>query len=253
MSDRSDSSIAGRRALVSGGCSGIGLATAQRLRDAGARVGIVDLAPPEQVDRGATAGIAYARLDVREVDQAAAAVAALGEELGGAPELFVAAAGIYPVAPMEEISAAEWDAAQQVNVRGAVFLARSVRRLIAAGDGEGAMVMVSSIAAMDANAHEPAAAYNASKAGLLGATRQLAVEWAPAIRVNAVLPGLIATPMLRITDDPAATRSYLEERVPLRRIGQPQEVAALIQFLLSEESSYITGASIPIDGGALIT
>ena len=87
---------------------------------------------------------------------------------------------------------------------------------------------------------------------MLALTRQMAVEWAPlGIRVNAVCPGVIDTPMLRLMDDPAAGRAYLERAVPLGRLGAPDEVAAAIAFLLSDEASYLTGAAIPVEGGAL--
>jgi NAD(P)-dependent dehydrogenase (short-subunit alcohol dehydrogenase family) len=87
---------------------------------------------------------------------------------------------------------------------------------------------------------------------VLSLTRQMAVEWAPlGIRVNAVCPGVIDTPMLRVMDDPAAGRAYLESSVPLRRLGQPEEVAAIIAFLLSDEASYMTGAALPVEGGTL--
>ena len=109
------------------------------------------------------------------------------------------------------------------------------------------------MAGLVADVSEPTAAYNASKAGVIALTKQMAAEWARhGIRVNCVCPGVIDTPMLRLMDDPETGRAYLEEHVPLGRLGRPEEVASLIVFLASDEASYITGAAVPVDGGATI-
>ena len=93
--------------------------------------------------------------------------------------------------------------------------------------------------------------YNASKEGVIALTRQMPVEWARhGIRVNAVCPGVIDTPLLRAMDDPVAGERYLQEWVPLRRLGRPGEVAALLAFLARDEASYVTGVAVPVDGGA---
>jgi meso-butanediol dehydrogenase/(S,S)-butanediol dehydrogenase/diacetyl reductase len=109
------------------------------------------------------------------------------------------------------------------------------------------------MAAVVADASEPTGHYNASKAGVIALTRQMAAEWAPlGVRANAVCPGVIDTPMLRLMDDPAAGARYLRESVPLGRLGTAEEVAELILFLASDAASYITGAAVPVDGGATI-
>jgi NAD(P)-dependent dehydrogenase (short-subunit alcohol dehydrogenase family) len=227
--------FAARRALVTGGASGIGRATATLLEAEGASVAVLDrtldtdVTVPEQVD---------------------AALERATDALGGPPDLLVNAAGVYPVGPLADTDPAEWDAVVAVNLRGAFLVGRAFARGLAGAAG--AIVNVASIAAHRGDAAEPAAGYAASKAGLLGLTRQMAVEWAPAIRVNAVSPGVIDTPMLRLMDERDAGEAYLRDRVPLQRLGGAGEVARAIAFLLSDDASYVTGVTLPVDGGVLV-
>jgi NAD(P)-dependent dehydrogenase (short-subunit alcohol dehydrogenase family) len=152
--------------------------------------------------------------DVRDEVMIADAVAAASELLGGAPDLLVASAGVYRIEPFLTLTAAEWDDLQAINLRGVFLTGREVARsMIAAGSG-GSIVNLASTAALAADAGEPTAHYNASKAGVVALTRQMAVELAPhGIRVNCVCPGVIDTPMLRMMDDPEAGERYLRESV----------------------------------------
>ncbi len=242
--------LAERRALVTGGGSGIGLATAELLREAGAAVCLLDRRTDVLSEAAARVGGDAVTADVADPDSAAGGVRAAAEALGGPVDVLVNAAGIYRIAPLLDLETAEWDEVVDTNLRGSFLVAREVvRGLVAAGRG-GAVVNISSVAALIADGAEPAAHYNASKAGVIALTKQMAVEWAShGVRVNSVCPGVIDTPMLRLMDDPQAGRAYLDSRVPLRRLGRASEVAAVIVFLASDAASYVTGVTVPVDGG----
>jgi NAD(P)-dependent dehydrogenase (short-subunit alcohol dehydrogenase family) len=243
--------FAGRRALVTGGASGIGFATASRIIAEGGDVGVIDR-DPDALRRSRNAlKLQFAETcDVRDPGAVEAAIDGAARALGGTIDVLVNAAGIYRIQPILDLAPEEWDDVFAVNLRGTYLASRAVgRQMIETGKG-GSIVNLSSIAALVADAQEPAAHYNASKAGVIALTMQMAVEWAPhRIRVNAVCPGLIDTPMLRVMDNSETGAAYVETSVPLRRLGSADEVASLIAFLLSDEAAYITGVAIPIDGG----
>jgi 2-keto-3-deoxy-L-fuconate dehydrogenase len=239
--------MAGRRCVVTGAGSGIGLATARRLCVEGATVVGLDRADdpgtlPEPVR--------LMRCDVREEESVERAFGRAEEALGGPADVLVNAAGIYRIAALTDTTLEEWDDVLRTNLTGTFLTSRAfARSLIGAGES-GAVTNLSSIAAMVGDEAEPGAHYCASKGGVLALTRQMAAEWASyGIRVNAVCPGVIDTPMLRLTERPEEASAYLETAVPLHRLGSAEEVAATIVFLCSPDASYLTGVAIPVDGG----
>jgi NAD(P)-dependent dehydrogenase (short-subunit alcohol dehydrogenase family) len=227
-------------------------------------VALLDLDAASVVAAAAEVGaVGSAVADVRDPRSVRAGVAAAAEALGGPPTVLVNAAGIYRVRPAAEIEPEEWDDVLDTNLRGTFLVTREVVGRLwgspgaetgrsAEGGAAGAVVVnMASTAALVADSDEPAAHYNASKAGVVALTKQMAAEWGPrGVRVNAVAPGVIDTPMLRLMDDRAAGREYLETRVPLRRLGRAEEVAEVIVFLASDLAAYVTGATVVVDGGA---
>jgi NAD(P)-dependent dehydrogenase (short-subunit alcohol dehydrogenase family) len=242
--------LEGRAAIVSGAASGIGRAVARRMRTEGADVALIDLRADALGEVAAELGGHAVPCDVSDTAAVARAVAACRERLGRPADVLVNAAGIYRVQPLLELEPDAWDEVQRINARGTLACAREFAGALIAVGRPGAIVNLSSIAGLVASAGEPAGHYAASKAAVIALTRQMAVEWSRhGIRANAVCPGVIDTPMLRLTDDPEAAAAYLDARVPLHRLGTAEEVAAVICFLASDDAAYVTGCALPVDGG----
>jgi NAD(P)-dependent dehydrogenase (short-subunit alcohol dehydrogenase family) len=238
--------------LVTGGGSGIGRATALALADVGRPVVVWDIDGDGAVETAARCrdrGVAVHAMTIDVTDSPAigGAVAA-AEDAIGALGGFVHAAGVSGAAMVDDIDDATWDATLNVNVRAAALVCRHLldpfRR---AGPGS-AVVLISSIEGLFGSSM--LTAYCASKGGVLGVMRSLAQRYAmEGFRVNAVCPGAVATPMLEPAFALPGFREQLEERTPLGRISTPDEIARPIRFLLSAESSFITGAHLTVDGG----
>ena len=237
--------LTGKRVVVTGGTSGIGEATSRRFLDEGARV--VALAVGE--DEVATAaeripGVEALRCDVADPNAVAAAFAAIDELLGGI-DVLVANAGISIRKPFLEIEPADWQRVLDVNLTGVFHCAQQAARRMVAGEG-GVILMTASTNGLTGHAFY--ADYNASKAGVILLARTMALELAPAVRVNAVCPGYVLTPMQQAEYTPEQLEQ-VNATIPLGRHATPDEIAALYAFLASDEGAYFTGAVISIDGG----
>ena len=240
----------GHTAIVTGGASGIGLATARMLVDVGAKLVVADLdqeAGRKVVDDLLAAGgdAMFVRTDVAESSDVDAMVAATCERFGSV-EILMHFAGIGIERHALETSREVWDRVIAVNLTGSFLVMRAVGAVMVEA-GYGRIVSMSSVAGLQGGTGR--AAYGASKGGVAALTRVMAVEWAGSgVTVNTLAPGPIDTALVRKMHDAETRRAYLEG-VPMDRYGEPEEVAAAAVFLALPESRYLTGITLPVDGG----
>lgn len=241
-----------RAVLVTGAASGIGRALAEALGRRGTPVVLcdVDAGGLEAARREMGAGALAVRADVADaadVERMVAEAHRVAGPIGG----LVNCAGIYPVTPLLELTAEEWDRVLAINLRAPFLVTQAVARRMIADGGGGSVVNISSTSSR--LARPGVAHYGASKAGLNQLTAVAAIELAPhRIRVNAILPGVIGTERVNAglaTEQGRAEHAAKLARVPLGRVGEPSEVVSVALFLLSPESSYCTGALFTADGG----
>ena len=241
--------LAGRHALVTGAGSGIGLATACTLSARGARVAaVVQDAGQVQAVRARLPDAVVFVQDLLDDAACAALPARAAQALGGLDAL-ACCAGIFFKKGSDDTTLDEWRQTLALNLDATFVLTRAaVAQMRQARTGDASVVVVTSQIGLVG--HARGAAYAASKAGLNGMVKSLALEWAAeGLRLNSVGPGPVATPMLAgVLADPAALAA-MNATIPMGRLGQPEEIAELISFLLSKRASFITGQVICADGG----
>ncbi len=253
-------SLQGKAALVTGAAQGIGEAVSSRLAQDGAAVAVIDInaGKAEEVAaalRATGAQALAAAIDVTNRESVAEGIDRIARELG-APLILVNNAGVYRSTPLKDASSTAWDLSMDVMLKGAVIMAQEATpRMVRAGWGR--IINLGSM--MSSVAYGEDLAYCTAKSGVLGLTRSLAAELAKHnICVNAICPGSILTSMLEQVGEAVERRdglepeSWLQKRtneIPLGRLGTPEDIANAISFFCSEDSSYITGQSLHVNGG----
>jgi NAD(P)-dependent dehydrogenase (short-subunit alcohol dehydrogenase family) len=238
--------------IVTGAAQGIGRAVALRLAAPGEKIAVFDIdrLGEETADlcRAKGAEASFWRVDVGDEERVRAAVGEAVRQFG-TPDGLVNNAGIFPRSTSLEMSAAEWDRVIRTNLSGTFYCARAAAEHMIA-KGAGAIVNMSSGRALAGAAK--GAHYAATKAGIIALTKSLALDWASrGLRVNCVIPGVTDTAQPRgdMTDEQLYASAA---RIPLRRIGKPEDVAGVVAFLLSADASYVTGQSIAVNGGSIM-
>lgn len=240
--------------LVTGGASGIGRATAERVVAEGGRAALVDLdLAKAQGVAGSMPGCIGLAANVADEQQVRAAVEAAASHFGSI-DLVLAAAGHAEFGPLEEWDSARFSRMMDVHVGGTFLTCKYATPVMKAGGG-GAIVTIASVAALVANKIN--VPYGAAKAAIAGFTRQFALEALPDVRVNCVAPGRIITGMteplmIQRGGDLEKGAEIFGQNVPMKRMGRASELAAAVCFLLSDDASFITGQTLVVDGGETI-
>ena len=240
-------------AVVTGAAKGIGRAIALALAERGYKVAVLDILDEKGLETAEKASAygtdcRYFRTDISNEESVGATLQKIRTELGE-PEVLVNNAGIYPRRAAIEMPYALWQHVLAVNLGGAFLCSRAIAPVMLAR-GTGSIINVASGRALQGavgGSH-----YAASKAGLLSLTRSLALEWAPTLRVNAVIPGVTDTDQPREGNSDEEALYARGRKIPLGRIGQPEDVAKAVCFFLSPDASYVTGQSLCVNGGSIM-
>jgi NAD(P)-dependent dehydrogenase (short-subunit alcohol dehydrogenase family) len=237
--------LEGKRALVTGAARGIGLATARRFRDEGATVALSDVDRPALAKAAAgIEGAVTVPFDVTDENAVETGIATAAEELGGL-DVLVANAGIVRFRPLPDEELEAFERVIAVNLVGVFLCLRGAARILRA---QRSGVILATASQAGRHGYAGLGAYCASKFGVIGLVESLAKELGPyGVRVNCVAPGLIRTGMYNAVVQNAGRE--LDDAVPMGRVGDPGEVAELLAFLASDRASYVSGATVSIDGG----
>ena len=246
-------SFEGKRVLVTGGSRGIGRATVQAFRAAGAQVA-VNGRTAESTAEGIVAmgddGLIAAPGDIGTVAGCEAAVGAALDAFGGL-DVLVNSAGVAKARSVETCDEAFWDEVIDINLKGTFFCIRAAAAALR--ESRGSIVNVASTSGLTGDAN--LSTYCASKGGVVLLTKALSAEFAPEVRINCVCPGWVDTDMAKVyinrSDDPAAARAEINADSPMGRIARPDEIAASILYLASKAAGIVTGVVLPIDGGSM--
>jgi len=238
----------GKRVLITGGAGAIGAATAKRFVEEGGHVYVFDRdeAACQRLKRDMPSLAGSILVDVADPDSVAHAFDELDKRAGG-PDILINNAGISIRHSFLDIKPQEWRTVLDINLNGVFYVAQqSARRMLAQGGG----VIVNMGSSNGLMGYHYYADYNASKAGVIELSRSMALELGPTIRVNAVCPGFIMTPMQEAEYTPEMRKAF-EKKLPLNKLGKPEDVAALFAFLASDDAGFITGQYFVIDGGEI--
>ena len=240
--------LKGKRVLITGGACGIGFATAKRFLEEGSRVAILDR--DEAACRRARKelpGLSGTLLADVSDDQLVARAFDELDALFGGLDVLINNAGVSIRHPFMEITPEQWRAVVSVNLNGVFYVAQQAARRMLAGNG-GVILNMGSTNGL--TGYHYYADYNATKAGVIELSRSMALELGPKIRVNAVCPGFILTPMQEAEYTPEMRRAF-ENKVPLGKLGKPEDVAALFAFLASDDAAFISGQYFIINDGEI--